>query len=357
MMDYTVKDSSIYSNTDSYSRIASADYSIRIGMVRDYQVLTDKTVQYNVEVSHGARSIPISCIVMNKFGGLFNYEEFTPFGWGTNLKSSSGLPPAANSHLKVKSGDVVLVAYLEGSSRQGVILGGLTHPARKTELDPKKLEYRSVFNGLSTHIRDDGSYKVEFKGKAINAPQLDLPPTGTTMPAPTYDLLKSGSFYGFTNDGSYLFSDGTNYQKLVKSKTSPLLSSKIGGSILQVSGAIGKDEIGIKTTNLTMSSTKANITGTLECNVKALKTSIKGTQVAIGNDQFELFDSLYKILDALGKVFLISPTGNTSPVASNPDWVSTVVPLMLKLKAATGKLKDPEAFSAIDPGDVKLESK
>jgi hypothetical protein len=177
------------------------------------------------------------------------------------------------------------------------------------------------------------------------------------MPTPVYDPLKSGSFYGFTNDGSYLFSDGTNYQKLVKNKTSPLLSSKIGSSIFQVSGAVGKEAVGIKTTNLAISSSKANITGTLECNVKALKTSIKGTQVAIGNDQFELFDSLYKILDALGKVFLISPTGNTSPVASNPDWVSTVVPLMLKLKAATGKLKDPEAFSAIDPGDVKLESK
>jgi hypothetical protein len=356
MMDYTVKDSSIYTNNSSYSSASALDYSIRVGMVREAVILADKTVQYNVEVTIGNRISPVCCMIMNKFGGVFNYEEYTPQAWGTNFRSSP-LPPAANSNFKVKSGDVVLIAYLEGSSRQGVILGGLTHPARKTELDPKKLEYRSVFNGLSTHIRDDGSYKVEFKGKAINAPQLDLPPTGTTMPAPIYDPLKSGSFYGFTNDGSYLFSDGTNYQKLVKSKTSPLLSSKIGGSILQVSGAVGKDEVGIKTTNLAISSSKANITGTLECNVKALKTSIKGTQIAIGNDQFELFDSLYKILDALGKVFLISPTGNTSPVASNPDWVSTVIPLMLKLKAATGKLKDPEAFSAIDPGDVKLESK
>jgi hypothetical protein len=325
-------------------------------MVREAVSMADKTIQYNVEVIVGNRNLPISCVMMNKWGGIFNYEEFTPQPWGNDLRSSV-LPPAANSNFKVKSGDVVLVAYLEGSSRQGVILGGLTHPARKSTLDTKKIEYKSEFNGLYTHIRDDGSYKIEFKGKPINSDILKLPPTGTDMPAPIYDPLKSGSFYGFTNDGSYLFSDGTNYQKLVKSKTSPLLSSKIGSSIFQVSGAIGKEAVGIKTTNLTMSSTKTDITGTLECNVKALKTSIKGTQVAIGNDQFELFDSLYKILDALGKVFLISPTGNTSPIASNPDWLSTVLPLMLKLKAATGKLKDPEAFSAIDPGDVKLESK
>ena len=355
-MDYTVRDSSIYKISNDYTPDTLRDYSIRIGMVRDYQVLADKTIQYNVEVMSGNRSIPVSCVVMNKFGGIFNYEEFTPKAWGNNLKSSP-LPPASNSNFKVKSGDVVLVAYLEGSSRQGVILGGLTHPARKTELDPKKSEYRSEFNGLKTHIRDDGSFKVEFKGKPINSPQLELPPTGVDMPAPIYDPLKSGSFYGFANDGSFLFSDGSNYQKLVKSKTSPLLSSKIGSTILQMSGAIGKDLFGIKTTSLAISSSKANITGTLECNIKALKTSIKGTQIAIGNDQFELFDSLYKILDALGKVFLIAPTGNTSPIMANPDWASTVLPLMLKLKAATGKLKDPEAFSAIDPGDVKLESK
>jgi hypothetical protein len=302
----------------------------------------------------GNRTIPVTCVPVERFGGAFNYEEFSHRAWGQGLQSSS-LPPAANSHFRVKSGDAVIIAYLAGSSRQGVILGGITHPSRKTALDAKKSTYKSVFNGLTTEIRDDGSYKVEFKGKPVNTAVLDIP-TGQTIPEPIYDPLISGSFYGFDKAGSFVISDGSNYAKLLKSKTSPIFAMKVGSAQMEVSGAVGKDTFGVKASNINMSSNKANISAKLEVNVKALKTSIKGQQIAIGNDQVELFQAIFDILDTLSKVFLQTPTGVTTPIGSNPDWVSKIVPLMLKIKAATGKIKDPEDFSPSDPGDVKLES-
>lgn len=353
-MDYTVKDSSIYRQNSSYHTDITKDCSVRIGMVREIVELQNKTIQYTVEVIAGNRTIPVSCVMLTRFGGVFNYEEYSLRAWGTKYKSSP-LPPAANSNFKVKSGDAVLIAYIDGSSRQGVILGGLTHPARTEYLDKDKIEYKSVFNGLTQHVRDDGSYKIEFNGKAINSPLLEAPPTGTDMPSPQYNPLKKGSFLGFANDGSFIFSDGTNYTKLVKNKTSPVMSTKVGSAIFEINGAVGQDAIGIKSSKYNVSANNINMSGKIEANIKAIKTSIKGQQVAIGNDQFELFKSLYEILDTLGKVFLISPTGNTTPIASNPDWASKIIPLMLKLKAATGSLKDPESFSPTDPGDVTLE--
>jgi len=180
-MDYSVRDSSVLQDPDVFRVFDGKDCAIRVGIVREERQDSNQHTRYIVEVASGGRQIPVSCVMMTRFGGAYNFEEFRVRPWVRKFPTAL-LPESSASKYELRSGDVVLVAYLEGQSREGVILGGLNHPARKEKTTPGNIEYISMFNGLETQIRKDGSYKVTFKGAPITETVLELPPSGSPIP-------------------------------------------------------------------------------------------------------------------------------------------------------------------------------
>lgn len=352
-MDYSVRDSSVLQDDRSFKVYDESDSNIRIGIVREERIIGDKSTRYIVEVVYQGRQIPISCVLLTKWGGAHNYEEYRVRPWQKKFPSGA-LTPSSASTYDLRSGDVVAVAFLDGQSREGVILGGLKHNARKEKTTPGNIEYISVFNGLETQIRTDGSYKVTFKGTAVNNALLEIPPAGQPVPEPQYNPLISGSFYGFAADGSYMVSDGDQFIKMKKGSTDRILVFESGQNRIDMSGNLISGKMGFKTDKFTIEAMQASIKATTKFTAQALQVSIKGTQLAIGSDQFELFEGLGKLIDALGGLIVTSPVGTCTPLMAAPTWASDVLPLKIKIAAMTGSLADAEAFEASDQGDTEL---
>lgn len=354
-MDYTVRDSSILGDAHAFSKYDSKDCAVRIGIVREDKVVSDGSTRYVVEVATGGRQIPISCRLLNRFGGVYNYEEYRLRGWAQNFPKGIPVPaPQTASKYKLRSGDVVLVAYLEGQSREGVIIGGLTHPARTDKTTPGNIEYISEFNGMETQIRKDGSYKVTFKGSPINTAALSVLPTGTPIPDPIYGP-SAGSFYGFEKDGSFIVSDGSQYIKIIKSPTGGTTQIKSGNSTINLGGNAAESSLGFKSDKLFLeTTTDINIKAKTGITAETIAFSIKAINIALGNDQIELIDGLLQLIDALGTIVVTSPVGTCTPLMAAPTWTAQIIPLKVKLSTLKSSVASADPVEVIDAGDITL---
>ena len=356
-MDYIIKDSSLLPNLESVYTLNQTDSSIRTGIVREESILRNGEIRYTVEVLVNSKQVPVSCTVLSKFGGVHNFEEQTLRPWLNGFPSGT-LSPASADKYKARSGDVVLVAYLNGKSREGVILGCLSHPARKKVLAGKKIAYLSEFNGLETSITNDGSYKITFKGYAqTNDAALKTPPSGVDMPAALYNPLTGGSYYGFNNMGSFIASDGNQFLKIYKNLVSGSIILKSDSNQIELGGSLLSGSFGVKAGKAVMDfTTTASIKSTLGLALQSTQVSIKGTQIAIGNEQFELFDGLIKLIDALGTLIVMSPVGTCTPLATAPTWTTQILPLKVKISLLKGSLKGASSFSLSGDDDSKIDS-
>lgn len=326
------KDSAIWQKRSNHYAANKIDSSVKLGVVRD--VFTDEStndVRYAVEIVGKNNAIPVSCRLARNFGGVFNYEEFQLRGYtvtqdGTNISKNIA-----------KSGDMVLVAFIYGDSRHGIIIGGLSHAARKPKLDSKKgPQYISEFNGVETSINEFGEYRLTFKAIPTNASKLDT--YNDPLPEPEYDK-EIGS--------SYLFMDKTGSIQLNDNATKKPQFIKIdkkGGSIDVISGQISlkltKEAesvsltckiLDIKAATSIHISTKDSV---IE-NTSSIK--VKSPKIAIGNQGVELLDQLSRLIDALGNVQPISPVGPCTTLLATPQWAN-VESIKANIKGITGSL-------------------
>lgn len=262
--DYIVKDSSIYRDAKSFNLENYKDCSVKIGIVRDIVNIKDVDIAYIVEVWLNSKYTPVQCVRTSRFGGVYNYEEYNYRGF------NPGEDVSADGLLDYKAGDVVIIAYVDGDSRDGVILGCLNHPGRQRKIAAEdSICYFSEFNGLEKTINDVGEYSVTYKGTATNIDILSNPVDGQPIPEPEYDESVAGSYYRFTADGSYELSD--NADQVIQ-------IDKSGGNIFIVSGntelAINKEEQTYSITNK-----KTTFASAEEFNVKTKKTNFDSTDL------------------------------------------------------------------------------
>ena len=124
--DYIVRDSSIYANPSAFALEQRKDCSLKIGMIRDViEIKEGLDIAYVVETWLGGKYAAVQCTRATRFGGRYNYEEITYRGFEPDdSNASDGL-------FDYKPGDMVLIAYLMGDSREGIILSCINHPGRK----------------------------------------------------------------------------------------------------------------------------------------------------------------------------------------------------------------------------------
>lgn len=197
-----VKDSTIWFRPGDLSILGDSDSRLYIGVIRSvFNEEETHELRYLVEVYHRTDIVLTTCRMMRQLGGVYNYQDFVMHDYNFNADSSNG------GGLAAKAGDVVLVGSFAGQSREGVILGGLTHPARTSFLDATKgPAYCSEFNGVETSINPDGEYRLTFKGQPTNLAKLADAPQGTVA-APEYDTKIGSSYLLFDKAGSFTVND------------------------------------------------------------------------------------------------------------------------------------------------------
>ena len=204
--EYIIDDSAQFPNSHNY---IGKEFSVRVGMVRQrVYVQGSRETRYAVEVirDSGAAAAPITCTRAYRFGGLYNFEEYTYRGF------EPGDSQVSYGNAPLVPGDMVIVACINGNSREGIILGCLKHRGRDEILDSADNDtaFISEFNGLETIINANGEYRVTYKGLPTNIDELNNPPSGSPYPAAEYDENKGFSYFQFDSDGSYTLTDNAN---------------------------------------------------------------------------------------------------------------------------------------------------
>jgi len=328
-----VDDSSIWRDSGSFVAVEDKDPYLRRGIIK--KVIKDNStnkLKFLVEVYHLGRQLETICDLMLRSGGVFNYEEIVPRGY----KIEDKLDEFASYN--AKPGDMVIVASLNGQFREGIILGFMMHTSRKATLDYEKgPQHIQEFNGVETHINENGEYKLTFKGLQKNIDKLKEKPT-SEAPKPQYDDSIGGSYLKFDKTGSFLLTDSAkeNPQSINIDKTNGSLVITSGKIVLTMSKNDEKISIKNKITNIDSETSISQ--NTKEFSVSATgSTKLKSPKIAIGNDGTELLDQLAKLIDGLGKVQPISPLGPCTPLQATPQWAE-VMSIKSKIKDITGAL-------------------
>lgn len=326
-----IKDSSIWYNSDRLAAAQKTDNSIRIGIIKS-SIFDQSTgdVLYAVEVRYRQTKVNMKCKYTRNFGGVFNYEDVLYRGYSVNEKADN-----VEDYNK-KAGDMVLVAPLDGNQFEGVIIGLLSHPARKSTFNIEDgPQYKSEFNGVEKSINKDGELLVTIKGQPKNIAKLAEAP-GPVLPLPEYDTKIGGAYYKFDKLGGFLLSDAST-----ENGVQSLAIDKANGSFTINSGKISitltkkTETASLKCKILTVASEDKISMTTKEFKVEAKKSaSIKAEKIAIGKDGVELLDELIKVIDNIGMIQAISPVGPCTPLKATPQW-----PQIEQIKAKIQQIK------------------
>ncbi len=128
------------------------------------------------------------CISLDSLGGISDFSE-------TKLNTPTKNDFKSNLESDKQDGSLVLLLCLDGISEKGIIIGGLSHPSRKTTLTKANGKHKEgEFNGINWQINKDGELKITFKSASDNKGKY------------TNEQAK-GSFAKFEKDGSIVISD------------------------------------------------------------------------------------------------------------------------------------------------------
>jgi hypothetical protein len=141
------------------------DYSLRIGKIvavflpDEKGNFNQKFIEYSVE-THSTDGLsgpaPITyprCLLMNRFGGVADYERWTP---RIDKDDEDGF----------NIGSQVLLLCVNGKSRSGIIVGGVPNVRAKTREEKFKDNHRYEweFNGIKERVNNDGEYLWTRRG-------------------------------------------------------------------------------------------------------------------------------------------------------------------------------------------------
>ncbi len=328
-----IKDSSVWHNPDDMVVSTKKDPYVRVGIVLK-GMLDDKTSEpkYLVEVRDRNDKITMWCRAASRFGGAYNYEDYTLRGYTSTPLS------ALADFFAAKAGDFVIVVALGGETREGVILGGLKHPSRKPKLDPEQgPAYSREFNGIEEKITPEGEYTLTFLGKPVNEALLNAPASIPILP-PIYNPAITGSYLKFDATGSVEIADKAVIfpQSIMLDKGGGTLSIKSGNIELKMEKFT--QAVTMKCNSFDLDSMTTITAKTFEFSVDAkVAVKIKGLKIAIGSDGVELLDQLVQLIDGIGKVQVTSPVGPCTPIMATPQWVQIEL-IKAKLTMIKGSL-------------------
>jgi hypothetical protein len=257
----------MFSDGENYAARNYSDASVRVGIVRTESPDEENGTFYEVDVWLGGVQVPVSCTVISRFSNFYNYEEIRLRPWLRAPNVDGFLPPGSAGKYHFRDGEVVLIAFLDGDSREGVILGSIKHPVRAAATEPDTLAYYSTYNGLETQIDVDGAYTVTFQGTPLNR-DLPVPPGQSEPVEPQYDPTIAGSFFGFDATGSFIIDCkdpvGDNKIEITRAAGGGTMTITSGANVISLAGNPAQGEMTVTTGNLTLETFATNITAQTE---------------------------------------------------------------------------------------------
>jgi phage gp45-like len=334
MRDYIVRDSSIWRDVESFEALDRQTTAVMLGLVRSGNFNEEtQEIFYIVEVQSEGDKLLVPCRPMVNIGGIFNYEEYTlqTYEYADQRGGAAAF--------ETKPGDTVLVAFLNGDPREGVILGGLHHPGRPRQLElDDGAQYKRVINGVEHLINKDGEYVVTFRGVPTNADILDESPTDEAIPEPEYDEEIGTTFFKFDAEGGFTVSDNATEdpQSIHIDKSAGTITLTSGDIVLTMSK--GDEATSLTTSTLHINADDSVTIDTSDIEIEASSTAkLKSPKIAIGSGGTELLNELVELIRALGQQTIITPTGPASPISSSPQW-SQVASISQKINGIKGSL-------------------
>lgn len=254
-----VKDSTLWFKKGTLQVAKNTDSKLYIGVVRSsFNVKSTGELRYVVEVRSKNDVVMTTCRMLRRFGGVYNYEDYVLQDYNFNAGGNS------QNGSEAKAGDVVLIGKFGGQGREGVILGGLSHPAKRDFLKTSDgPQYKSEFNGVETHINKEGEYVLTFRGIQTNISALKDAPD-KPVPAPKYDEEVGTSFFKLDKTGSIHLNDNA------KEDLQKLFINKPDGTVELISGKVSlKFSKGPESVELKTKTTDIDSTDSIDIRTKA----------------------------------------------------------------------------------------
>ena len=275
--------SSLFSLDDTqHTKVHDSTYNnfgLKMGIVLEAMSVDDAknisktSMEYNVFVfeANGRESSATvlykNCIAMESFGGLSDFFEYS-------LRKT---PKKEIPSPKDAVGSMVLLMTLNGQTSNGVIVGALHNPNKKSKLTKENGHMlEAEFNGINWNINKDGEFTIAFR-------------TATDINGKAKDDKIGGTFIKIDKTGSIIFSDN-NKESITIDKTKKTIAVVAESDILLNSQAkvilTSKDNTQISCKDLIASAegrASFNVKGELNMKIDG-PANIKGASVKIESD-------------------------------------------------------------------------
>lgn len=283
------------------------NYALKVGVilhsydVKDNINISKLTTEYDVMVveqheDKGATTIVYkNCMSAAGLGSVADYFE-------ANLRKLEKNTSGKDSiNLNNQNGATVLMLCLDGVGDKAIIIGAISHPDRKTNLQTTAPYLEGEYNGANIMVDNDGAATFTFKGATDN----DGNPTDTTQGTTTISVEKDGSYqvghdsiterldrngqYTVTSKDVATFNTDTNFA--VNATEDIVLTAKgdLNGSMnnlvlnAQGSATISCQKLSISaSSDISMSGSQITMQGQSIVQIKAPQVSVQG-QVALGS--------------------------------------------------------------------------
>lgn len=169
---------------------------LRMGIItsiypyNDPKNYTKLTTEYDVTVLEQNENVSCTnivyrnCVSAEGMGSVADYFE-------KNLRTQTQDNNAGGAvNTSGQNGAIVILLCLDAYTQKAVIIGGLTHPDRQTNLDSVEPQLYGEYNGVAVVINPDGSTSLTFNGATNNDGDVIDSSQGTT----TVAIATDGSF-------------------------------------------------------------------------------------------------------------------------------------------------------------------
>ena len=193
-------------NPSDFSRGFNKSYNntaLRFGVIKNIYSVNDPnnvsnlSTEYDVDVieqdmNRGIAPVTYkNCLSVDGLGSIADYFE-------KNFRVQTQSDNLQLPLTKGQNGATVLVLCLDATTGKGIILGGLKHPDRPTNLTSAEPQLYGEYNGVAVQINPDGSTSLTFNGATDNNGNLVTPGQGPTTVAISTDGTFSVSHSGAT---------------------------------------------------------------------------------------------------------------------------------------------------------------
>jgi hypothetical protein len=278
----------------------------------------DVVIEYeNLNNRLRTATIMYRCRVASLFGGVADYETWTPRKAKSDSLTADPRNNQSNPGQQFEAGSQVLVLCLNGNSQTGVIIGGVPHSNGAKQTD-RGVSWVRRFNGVTMQIDDDGQFILSFEG----ATEADGKRRDSA------DEKAAGSKMTFAKDGGVKLETKDGQQSVhldhVNNKIAVRANAELEITGLDPDGSTPKFHLSMKDGELTV---KLQDGASL-----AVVGKDGNTQMTVGDGAkhvaiVEALEALYNqlklkldLFDAHIHPSAMGPTGPPAPMVMAPAW-------------------------------------